>query len=91
MIAFRSGSNDRFAVSFEMSLISNASIARPATDLGPGDARGCAYGRCLVALGGPRRAALVDGSTPGRLCYLAARRPQSQARGSPGEHHGSIV
>ena len=43
--------------------------ARPATDLGPGDARGCAYGRCLVALGGPRRAALVGGSTAGRLCH----------------------
>jgi hypothetical protein len=69
MIAFRSGSNDRFAVSSSMSLISNATIARPATDLGPGGAHGCAYGRCLVSLGGPRRAALVGGSTAGRLCY----------------------
>ena len=45
--------------------------ARPATDLGPGDARGCAYGRCLVALGGPRCAALVGGTTAGRLCHGA--------------------
>src|SRR4030095_17264376 len=78
MIAFRSGSNDRFAVSSSMSLISNATIARPATDLGPGGAHGCAYGRCLVSLGGPRRAALVGGSTAGRLCdgrQLQSRRP----------------
>jgi hypothetical protein len=69
MIAFRSGSNDQFAVASSMSLISNATIGRPATDLGPGDARGCAYGRCLVWLGGSRRAALVGSSNAGRLCY----------------------
>jgi hypothetical protein len=43
--------------------------AHPPTDLDPGDARGCAYGRCLVALGRPRRAALVGGTTAGRLRY----------------------
>jgi Protein of unknown function (DUF1275) len=42
--------------------------ARPATDLGPGDARRCASGRCPVALGRPGRAALVGGSSAGRLC-----------------------
>jgi hypothetical protein len=55
--------------------------ARPATDLGPGDARGCANGRWLVALGCPRRAALIGGSTAGRLCCgrLPGDRPPTLA------------
>jgi hypothetical protein len=47
--------------------------ARSATDLSPGGARGCANGRCLVALGRPRRPALVGGSTAGRLCRRRLR------------------
>jgi predicted MFS family arabinose efflux permease len=82
MIAFHSGSNDRLAVSSSMSLISNATIARPATDLGPGDARGCAYGGVLfrlVALAAPLWLAAVLLVACATGAYLAARRPQSQA------------
>jgi len=42
--------------------------ARPAADLGSGDARGCANRRRPVALGRPRRPALVGSRTAGRLC-----------------------
>ena len=42
--------------------------ARPAADLGSGDAGGCAHRRCPVGLGRPRRPALVGSRTAGRLC-----------------------
>jgi predicted MFS family arabinose efflux permease len=82
MIAFRSGSNDRFAVSFEMSLISNASIARPATDLVLAMLVGALTGGVLlrwVALAAPLWLAAVLLVACATGAYLAARRPQSQA------------
>ena len=67
--------------------------ARPATDLGPGDARRCAHRGCPVALGRPRRAAVAGDRTAGRMCcgrlrsdppptiasLAVARRPSSRS------------